>query len=437
MDGLVGIVGGAGAEGSYFADILKNSGLEIAISDTNKVKAEKLCSEFGYELLSSEELVSRSNLILFSLPIDITESEIRRLAPLANEAIADLTSIKTNAMKAMIETAKPEVEIFSVHAMYRPTVSPKGQNVIFIPGNPDDGGKWFHKIKKIMEQKKANVSILKSAVDHDDIATALMVLPHAVTYAYLTILSNYTGFKIRMDDLQKYSTLFFRLMMETTGRVVSDPNAGKMYGLIQIENPNTELIYGTLIDIFGQMKKWVQTGDVNSFCKMHRYANHFMGAYAQAAAEATDKRMGHPMGIEIFYEKRNKDAVEAALRGFRNKPAKFKENIESTIILNGELHKFKKSDFAIARQVFYRAQDCQEGTFAYYMVNRDYPGTDKGIRFSPIFSDSADNESRLDPHKVRVQMLNRFNDPILNLFDTWRRTAELGSLGELVAYKTE
>ena len=179
---LIGIIGGAGAEGSHFAEVFKQSGLEVAVSDIDTEKVRKLVVENDYQLMSSEELAESSDLVVFSLPIGATESEIKRLVPLVKEdrAVTDLTSVKTKAVNAMLEYANPEVEVFSIHAMYRPTVSPWNQNVIFIPGRPNQGGKWFNVVKDIMKKNKANVSILQSAQQHDELATALQVLPHTI-----------------------------------------------------------------------------------------------------------------------------------------------------------------------------------------------------------------------------------------------------------------
>jgi prephenate dehydrogenase len=439
MGKLVGIVGGAGAEGSHFAEILQKSGLEIAISDTNTKKAEKLCAERKYTIMHPDALAQHSDLVLFSLPIDVTVPEIERLAPQVKGAMADLTSVKQNTIDTMVANSQPETEVFSIHAMYRPTVSPWGQNVLFIPARPKKGGEWCSRIQAIMKKRKANVSVIESGEKHDELSMVLQVLPHTVSYAYLQVLSAYTGVRIPKSQLQQYSTLFSRGIMEATGRLVSDPNQGRMYGLIQKANPKTGIVYDLLIDTLKQMKDWaVNSKDPDSFANMHKALNQFLGDYAKEAASRIDQRMGHPLGLQLVFESEQGERLQSALGGFEQKPAKYKEYLNSVRIPEGALAKLHRNKaLVIAKQAFYKQRDAEsEGTFAFYITNRRTP-EGKRIRFSPVSAEDIIKTKDREPDCERVQMTNRFNDPFLNLFSTWKHNAKkLEPLGHLVAYST-
>ncbi|MBI2129980.1 prephenate dehydrogenase/arogenate dehydrogenase family protein [Candidatus Woesearchaeota archaeon] len=433
MTERVGIIGGAGAEGSYFADILQKSELEVAISDINVEKARKLCAERGYLLLSSEELMKSSNLALFSLPIRIAPIEIERWAPLANEAIADLSSVKTKAMDAMIKYSKPEIEVFGVHGMYRPNVLPWGQNVLMIEGRPKEGGKWFNKIEGIFKKNRANIDKLVEPAEHDYEMAPLQIEPHSVAYAFLTALKSLSE-KVGFEKLQKHSTLFFRLMMDATGRVVSDPNQGEMYGSIQMENPATKAVYDLLISALEHQRDIVTSGDIEAFKTMHEQLSNFLGEYARQAAERTDRMAGaHPVGIQLFYGAEERKSIEDALRGFRKSPQKYKEYLETARIFEGDISKLRKN-FVIARESFHGVEGYKEGNFAFYVINKKYPGHKKGIRFAPTIPINKKRIKKHNPEYVRVQMYNRFGDPFLNLFDTYNRKKRLKILGTLVAF---
>lgn len=424
---VVGIVGGAGAEGNHFASLLKGEGLDIIISDINTEKAQKMKAE-GIALASSEELARESDLVLFSLPIDSTAAEIKRLAPIVRGSMADLTSIKTNAVEAMQENARDDAEIFSIHAMYRPTISPWGQNVLFIPIRPKEGGKWFDRIKGIMESKGANTRVLESAVRHDELAAPLQVLPQTIAYSFLASLEKFAERRgLSLEQIGQYSTVLFRLFLESAGRVVSDANGGGMYGSIQAGNPFTEEIYDLIISTLAKNKEMVVSGrDVASFATMHRRMNNFLGEYAKRAAEATDRRMGRPMGIEIFYEKELREEIEKALRGFRKSPMAYKgSSIETTNILDGELAKLRRGGIIQAKQVFLRAKESEEGIYGFYLK-------EKRIMVSPTIPEEGAHIN----HYV-AQMLNRFEDPVLNLFDSLKRSKDprLQSLERVIAYR--
>lgn len=438
MGKLVGIVGGAGAEGAHFAGILQKSGLEIAISDINTEKAEKLCAERNYNFMHSDALAQHSDLVLFSLPIDVTVPEIERLAPKVQGAMADLTSVKQSAIGAMVANSRPETEVFSIHAMYRPTVSPWGQNVLFIPARPKAGGEWFNRVQAIMKKRKANISVIESGEKHDELSAALQVLPHTVAYAFMCAFDSCIGGIMPLSQLQKYSTIFSRGLLEATGRLVADPKQGMMYSLIQTENPHTEKIYGALTNVLGRMKKWVEAKDTAAFAKMHNEMSEFLGLYAEAAAQQGDQRLGKPLGLQLVFESAQGENLQNALGGFEQKPAKYKEYLSSARIPEGALAKLHRNrELVIAKQAFYKQRDAEsEGTFAFYITNRRTP-EGKRIRFSPVSAEDIVKAKNREPDFERVQMINRFSDPFLNLFSTWKHNAKkLEHLGHLVAYST-
>ncbi len=445
MNGLVGIVGGAGAEGVHFAEVIYSSGCDVAISDVNEEEAKKLCSKRGYHLMSSEELATKCNLTLFSLPIDVTPIEIERLAPLIPEAMADLTSVKTNAMKSMLNYSNSDVEVFSIHGMYRPTVSPWGQNILMISSRPSQGGEWFNYLNNVFEKQHANVSVIDSAEKHDKISALLQVLPHSITYAYLSLLEQYSNLfmdELDLYEIEKFSTLFSRMMLQTTGRVVSNPNAGGMYGLIQSENPHTELIYDWLIATLINQKECVLGGndftepDLNSFASQHRALNNFVGRYGKIAAERQDRMMGRPFGIQLVYDTNSRDQVEATLDGFRKPSEPYKENLETTWVLTGELSRlFRSEEFVMAKQSFYKREHAKsEGIYAFYIRNKQHDG--QKLRFSPVIPEKPERSKIRVPNQKRIQMYNNYQDQFLNLFNTWDRTPELHDLGTLIAYTT-
>ncbi len=431
----VGIIGGAGAEGAHVAEIMKNAGFQVAISDINTQKAGELCAKRGYSLMGSEEIVSRPGLAFLSLPIDVVVSEITRLSPFMKcDAVVDLSSAKTRAMETMLQHFKV-AEIFSIHLQYRPTVSPWGQNVLMIPARPKEGGEWFGMLERIFTKAKAHVDRVATALDHDYEMGPLQVEPHALLYAFLTALKGLSA-RTGLERLQGHSTLLFRLIMDAAGRVVSDPNSGKMYGLIQKENPITKEVYDSLRAALDNQARIVASGDMAAFESMHRELNGFLGEYARLAAERTDRMMGHSMGLPIFYEADKRHLIEEALRGFRKTPEKYKEQLETTRIFEGDVAKLRKrDDLLVAREVLYKSKDAvTEGNFAFYVLNKRYPGSDKGLRLSPMIPEDPAADEFRDPTRIRLQMFNRYNDPFLNLFDTISRIPKLKDLGTPVAY---
>src|SRR3990172_6853709 len=136
------IIGGTGETGRWFARFYKKHGFDVVIWGINKKKevAEELDVAFADDL---DNEIRSSNIVMISVPINITEKTILDIAPKMSPGslITDITSVKTGPMEAMIKYAPQDVEILGSHPMFGPSIPDiRGQIVIFTPGR---GSKWF------------------------------------------------------------------------------------------------------------------------------------------------------------------------------------------------------------------------------------------------------------------------------------------------------
>ena len=256
MAELAGIIG-AGAEGSHLGEVLKSAGLDVVISDIDREKAKMIAGEKRFEVISDPRELARScDIVFYSVPIEVTPRVIEETAPEVreNSAIVDLTSVKAKAVEAMQKYGTQKPGIFSMHLMYRPTVSPWGQNVAMIPIRPT---KWYSRLEQIFKKAKANVSSLESATEHDELMSIIQVLAQTTGYTFLKVVQSLSKER-PIEQIERFSTLLFRLVMESSGRIVSNPNGGNMYGSIQTENPLTLDVYSKIMQTAGDMKKLVE-----------------------------------------------------------------------------------------------------------------------------------------------------------------------------------
>jgi len=97
-DPLIGIIGGTGRMGSWFADICERRGYRV-------LKVGRRTE------ISMEDAAKRCDVVVISVPISVLEDVIKRVGPLISEdsLLMDLTSIKKRPIDAMLRYSKAEV----------------------------------------------------------------------------------------------------------------------------------------------------------------------------------------------------------------------------------------------------------------------------------------------------------------------------------------
>ncbi|MBO3842865.1 MAG: prephenate dehydrogenase/arogenate dehydrogenase family protein, partial [Candidatus Brockarchaeota archaeon] len=164
----VSIIGGCGAMGKWIVGFLKEiEGIEIIVADPDEIEGAKLVKTMGvrYER-ENRKASSESDVVIVSVPVENTPEVIAEVAPSMREGslLVDITSIKTEAISAMLKHSPPGVELVSIHPMFGPRVKDvKGQVVAVIPVRSE---KWFNRVKSFLEHKGADI-VVTTGADHD------------------------------------------------------------------------------------------------------------------------------------------------------------------------------------------------------------------------------------------------------------------------------
>ncbi|MGF1672425.1 MAG: bifunctional chorismate mutase/prephenate dehydrogenase [Rivularia sp. (in: cyanobacteria)] len=125
------IIGGWGQMGQFFAKELSSVGHQV-------------CAFGNEDWLRADELLSDADLVLISVPIERTVEVIKRAAQYlkATTAIADITSVKTEPVKAMLEYHKGPV--IGLHPMFGPKVKSFAEQIVVVcSGRDDDNFQWL------------------------------------------------------------------------------------------------------------------------------------------------------------------------------------------------------------------------------------------------------------------------------------------------------
>jgi prephenate dehydrogenase len=229
----IGVIGGTGGMGLWFADLLKREGHTVHIS-SRKTK------------LSPEELTKICDVVVVAVPISVTAEVIKKVGPLLNQdqLLMDLTSLKREPLDLML--ANTAAEVIGCHPLFGPAVlESKDQNVVLCPGR---GNMWYKWLKELFDKKGFNV-LERSAAEHDEMMSIIQVLNHLNTISLGMALAQ-TG--QARDELNKFSTPIFRTKLDIVKKVFTESPG--LYAEIIAGNSETEKI----IDIYGQVLREIR-----------------------------------------------------------------------------------------------------------------------------------------------------------------------------------
>ncbi len=275
----VGIIGGQGKMGAYFVNFFGDLGYEVLVSD---VETE----------LTNQQLTKRSDLVIVSVPINQT---VRIINSVVNEVredsiICDVTSIKSPVVEAMLRTKARD--IVGMHPMFGPTTSIVGQVVILTPGRGEQG---LNFLRDIFEKAQAKVKIIL-ADKHDRLMTVIQGLTHFTDITLARALSR-TG--IEIHEFLEYQSPSYRLRLVMMGRILAQDS--RLYGNMQIENPNTLETLGIFQEAAEEFIGIVKDKDLKAFESYFDQSAAYLQDFSQTAMEESERI------IEDLFQKKNYD----------------------------------------------------------------------------------------------------------------------------------
>jgi prephenate dehydrogenase len=271
------ILGGTGEMGQWFTRFFKEKGYEVTVwGKGGKIEiARKLEVPFALNL---EEAVPESDIVIVSVPINVTEETIEEFAPKmkAGSLLMDFTSIKVKPVEAMRKFAPPDVEILGTHPMFGPTIRTiRGQTVILVPveGRP---GKWFAVIKELFEEGGAHVEIT-TAAEHDRLVSVVQGLTH---FAYISIGTTIGRLDFNVKRSRKFVSPVYDIMLDFVGRILGQNPY--LYALIQMENPGVLEVHDAFIRECKELSGLVRAHDEEGFVTKMKAAARQYGDTAHA-----------------------------------------------------------------------------------------------------------------------------------------------------------
>lgn len=257
--GSVVIVGGKGQLGGLFQQMLSLSGYQVKLLDKDDwQRAESLFADVG--------------LVLVTVPIAITCNLIReKLSQLPPKCIlADLTSIKTEPMKAMLAAHKGPVVGF--HPMFGPDVGSLAKQVVVVcHGREADKYQW------LLEQITIwGARIVEAKPErHDNAMQLVQAMRHFSTFVYGLNLCK-EGADI--ETLLQFSSPIYRLELAMVGRLFAQNP--ELYADIIFAQQDSQHAIGNYLNNYRDAFELLKRGDRAEFIQQFRRVAKWFGDFA-------------------------------------------------------------------------------------------------------------------------------------------------------------
>jgi prephenate dehydrogenase len=236
----IGIIGGTGGIGRWFADYFRSAGCQVHVSGRKSG-------------LSMDAMAEKCAVVIVSVPIEATIEVIRKIGPrLKKESLLmDFTSLKAEPVKEMLTSSKSEV--VGCHPLFGPDVgSLVGQNIVICPGR---GQKWLAWLLQIFKEGGAR-TIEATPAHHDRMMSIVQGLNHINTISLGLALHQ---LKIDTEELDRYSTPIFRAKMGIVEKVFNQSPG--LYAEIITGNPDIMEVLSAYEEAVGKLRELIVRKD--------------------------------------------------------------------------------------------------------------------------------------------------------------------------------
>lgn len=242
----MGIIGGNGRMGSWFAGLLEAQGVEVLRTGRSAK-------------VSPREMARHCNVIVVSVPIAATMEVIREVGPLVPEdgLLMDLTSIKKLPLDAMLRYSRSQV--VGLHPLFGPAPEGKDLSVVVCPGRGHEGLEWITSVFR-----KGGIRVISLGPEaHDRLMGIIQGATHFATLA-LALSIERSGYA--MKELLDCSTPTFRLYLDRIRNMLEQPSG--LFGSLLMDNSFTEKHLKIYRRSCEQLEQITRDGDREEFEKL-------------------------------------------------------------------------------------------------------------------------------------------------------------------------
>jgi chorismate mutase/prephenate dehydrogenase len=263
----VAIIGGKGGMGKCLANLFGDLGHAVMIADLDTQ-------------LSSREAASVADVVVISVPIEVTSDVIRELGPFVRKEslLIDVCSVKTEPLKVMLEHC--EASVIGTHPLFGPSVhSLQGQRLVITPGRGDE---WLAWLKSMFEAR--GLELLETTAERHDKAMAIVqVLTHFSTEVMGKTMAR---LGVPIDETLLFTSPIYLMEMFMTARHFAQ--SPRLYGSIQMANPETPAVTAAYIEVAEALRKIATEQDREAFKQTFDEVRVYFGDFTEQAMAQSD-----------------------------------------------------------------------------------------------------------------------------------------------------
>ena len=257
--GDVVIVGGEGKLGGLFSQMLTLSGYQVKVLDKD-------------DWASAAQMFEGAGLVIVTVPISITCELIRdKLSSLPNDCIlADLTSVKTEPVKAML--AAHSGPVVGLHPMFGPDVGSLAKQVVVVcHGRDSDKYQWLLEQIQIWGARLVEAEPEK----HDKAMQLVQAMRHFSSFVYGL---NLYKEEADIGSLLQFSSPIYRLELAMVGRLFAQ--SPELYADIIFAQKESMHAIGDYLDNYSQALSLLRAGDRDAFVAQFKEVAQWFGDFA-------------------------------------------------------------------------------------------------------------------------------------------------------------
>ncbi len=264
----IGIIGGRGAMGRLFSGFFRARGHAVYVSDLDTP-------------MNNEEVISRSDVVLVSVPLHQAVEILSELAPYfrPQQLVLEICSLKVGPMAALERSSAWYV---GLHPMYGPYVSDfRGQTMIVCRGRiPEPHWLW---LLRLLEDSGLKIHIC-SAEEHDRMMAVIQLIPHLAT---VVLGHSLRQLGVDIQNSLQFTSPIYRLELDLIGRLFAqDP---RLYAAIGMQNPYKKEALSALCKAFDSTVRSVSDNRWDTFLRSFEDTRNYLGDFCIQALEETNR----------------------------------------------------------------------------------------------------------------------------------------------------
>jgi len=243
----IGIIGGTGGIGRWFADFFRGEGYIVHVSGRRTG-------------MSLDDMARICGVVIVSVPINATMAVIHEIGPLMKEdaLLMDFTSLKGEPVRAMLAHSRSEV--MGCHPLFGPDVqSMEGLNIVLCPAKINRWKGWPENVFR-----KGGAHVFETTPEkHDEMMSVIQALNHLDTIVMGLALRE-TG--IDPAELKRFSTPIFNTKLAIIEKVcATNP---RLYADIITGNPDIGRIIAIYERSLSLLKETIEKNDPEGLAEL-------------------------------------------------------------------------------------------------------------------------------------------------------------------------